>query len=263
MKSFRERFLIGAILLLVTLGVILSRSTGLLFFFVLLLSSLEILELFSCLDPENKGRNRVITLVGNAFFQLFAFLRLQELLVAGSVCFFMFLFILSVVHPYREFEDLFLTLFVVIYISFFSAFALLFPANMPNGLLLVICVSWGTDTIAYLSGYCFGKTPLTTISPKKTREGAIGGLLGAVLLALIFRPLFFTALTARQLVIIAAVGSIASQLGDLFASRLKRKMNIKDFGTLLKAHGGIMDRFDSVQFALPIVWLMVRFVTKY
>ncbi|MBY0584339.1 phosphatidate cytidylyltransferase [Murdochiella sp. Marseille-P8839] len=263
MKSFRERFLVGAILLLVTLGVILSRSTGLLFVFVLLLSSLEILELFSCLDPENKGRNRVITLVGNAFFQLFAFLRLQELLVAGSVCFFMFLFILSVVHPYREFEDLFLTLFVVIYISFFSAFALLFPANMPNGLLLVICVSWGTDTMAYFSGYCFGKTPLTTISPKKTREGAVGGLLGAVLLALLFRPLFFTALSVRQLVVIAAVGSIASQLGDLFASRLKRKMNIKDFGTLLKAHGGIMDRFDSVQFALPIVWLMVRFVTRY
>lgn len=262
MKSFRERFLVGALLLLITLGVILSRSKVLLLFFMLLLSSLEIYELFACLDPDNKGRNRIITLVGNAFFQIFAYLRLPELLVAGSVAFFMFLFVLSVVHPYREFEDLFLTLFVVIYISFFSAFALLFPAKMPNSLLLVICVSWGTDTMAYLSGYCFGKTPLTAISPKKTREGAIGGLLGALALALLFRPLFFSALTVQQLVFITAVGSVCSQLGDLFASRLKRKMNIKDFGTLLKAHGGIMDRFDSVQFALPAVWLMMRFVMK-
>jgi len=67
----------------------------------------------------------------------------------------------------------------------------------------------------------------------------------------------------QQLVFITAVGSVCSQLGDLFASRLKRKMNIKDFGTLLKAHGGIMDRFDSVQFALPTVWLMVRIFTKH
>ncbi len=263
MKTLRERFVIGAILMLITLVVILSRSNELLFVFVLLLSSLEILELFSCLDPENKGRNRLITVIGNAFFQLFAFLRMPELLVAGSVAFFMYLFVLSVVHPYREFEDLFLTLFVVIYNSFFSAFALLFPANMPYGLLLVICVSWGTDTMAYFSGFCFGKTPLTSISPKKTREGAVGGLLGAVALALLFRPLFFTALSIQQLVFIAAVGSLSAQLGDLFASRLKRKMNIKDFGTLLKAHGGIMDRFDSVQFALPTVWLMMRFVTRF
>lgn len=188
---------------------------------------------------------------------------MPELQLAVAVLFFMYLFVLSVVHPYREFEDLFITLFVSIYISFFSSFTLNFPAVKQNYLLLILCVSWGTDTFAYLAGFFFGKTPLTEISPKKTREGAIGGLIGAILLSLLLRPFFYISLSADKVFLIALAGSIAAQVGDLFASRLKRKMNIKDFGTLLKAHGGIMDRFDSVQFALPTVWLMVRIFTKH
>lgn len=61
---------------------------------------------------------------------------------------------------------------------------------------------------------------------------------------------------------ISLLGSISAQLGDLFASRLKRQMNIKDFGTILRAHGGIMDRYDSVQFALPVVWVLF-IIMKY
>ncbi|MFR9280085.1 phosphatidate cytidylyltransferase [Levyella massiliensis] len=263
MKSFKERLLVGAIILSVTLSVILSSSRLLLFLFVLVLSSLEIVELFHCLDPSKTGRNHWIMLIGNALFQFCAYLAVPELQLAVAVLFFMYLFVLSVVHPYREFEDLFITLFVSIYISFFSSFTLNFPAVKQNYLLLILCVSWGTDTFAYLAGFFFGKTPLTEISPKKTREGAIGGLIGAILLSLLLRPFFYISLSADKVFLIALAGSIAAQVGDLFASRLKRKMNIKDFGTLLKAHGGIMDRFDSVQFALPTVWLMVRIFTKH
>ena len=97
MKSFKERLLVGAIILSVTLSVILSSSRLLLFLFVLVLSSLEIVELFHCLDPSKTGRNHWIMLIGNALFQFCAYLAVPELQLAVAVLFFMYLFVLSVV----------------------------------------------------------------------------------------------------------------------------------------------------------------------
>lgn len=130
-------------------------------------------------------------------------------------------------------------------------------------LFLVFIASWVTDTFAYLTGTLIGKHKLIPeVSPKKTVEGAIGGTLSAV----IFFPLFgFIAglvsggeVKANYLVLViyALILAVVAQIGDLLASLIKREYKIKDYGSLLPGHGGIMDRFDSVMSVSVLTMLL-------
>ncbi|MBO6148524.1 MAG: phosphatidate cytidylyltransferase [Lachnospiraceae bacterium] len=125
-----------------------------------------------------------------------------------------------------------------------------------NGLalsILVFACAWGCDTFAYLSGRAFGKHKLAPIlSPKKSVEGAIGGTLGAALLGGILAALFSE--VPWKYALIAGGGAIFSQVGDLFASGIKREKEIKDYGNLIPGHGGILDRFDSCIFVTPVIY---------
>lgn len=119
---------------------------------------------------------------------------------------------------------------------------------------LVFIIAFGTDTFAYLVGTKFGKHKLCPhISPKKSVEGAIGGIVGSIVLSVIY-GIFFEIEPLWSLGIMALVGSIVSQIGDLTASRIKRLVGIKDFGKLMPGHGGALDRFDSIIFAAPFVY---------
>jgi phosphatidate cytidylyltransferase len=121
-------------------------------------------------------------------------------------------------------------------------------------LVLTLIVVWGTDTAAYFAGRFFGKRKLfESVSPKKTWEGAIGGTVGGVLLALLYANHFIEGVNLFDLTIVLIVVSVLSQMGDLIESLLKRGMNVKDSGSLLPGHGGFMDRFDGVIFALPVM----------
>ncbi len=128
---------------------------------------------------------------------------------------------------------------------------------------LIFLCSWGCDTCAYCVGVLFGKHKLAPIlSPKKSIEGAIGGVVGAALLGALYAlavrnylvmenaPLYFA--------VICGAGAVISQFGDLIASGIKRQHGIKDYGNLIPGHGGILDRFDSIIFTAPLVYLMVQ-----
>jgi phosphatidate cytidylyltransferase len=120
--------------------------------------------------------------------------------------------------------------------------------------LLLIFTLWVNDTMAYIVGSWMGKTPLSPISPKKTWEGTVGGLILAVIVMCI--AAFFTEkLSLIHTVIIVILVGIAGTYGDLFQSKLKRLAGVKDSGTLLPGHGGFLDRFDSLLFANMVVWL--------
>ncbi len=126
--------------------------------------------------------------------------------------------------------------------------------------LLSLAVAWLNDTCAYFSGYFFGKRKLCPeISPKKTVEGAIGGVFGDVilccLLALIFAKITGYAINWVNFVIFLPVGAVASIFGDLCASVIKRQLNIKDYGNIMPGHGGVLDRFDSWLFVVPILYM--------
>ena len=122
--------------------------------------------------------------------------------------------------------------------------------------ILVFVISFSTDIFAYLSGKFFGKHKLIPkVSPNKTVEGSVGGTLCCVGICALY--LWIVKLPILQMLPICLFGSLASQLGDLFASSIKRYCGIKDFGKLIPGHGGILDRFDSVIFVSLFVSVFV------
>jgi phosphatidate cytidylyltransferase len=122
--------------------------------------------------------------------------------------------------------------------------------------MLVIVSIWINDTMAYVVGSFIGKTPLSVVSPKKTWEGTIGGaILAVVAVVLLGRAL--TSLSYQTLVIVSVTAAITGTIGDLIESKFKRMAGVKDSGNILPGHGGFFDRFDSLLFAGPCVWLML------
>ena len=167
----------------------------------------------------------------------------------------------------RKLEDAMATITGIFYIVFFSyhiGLLALYGMEAPavkNLVWLVVITAFGTDIMAYFTGYAFGKHKLCPkISPKKTIEGSVGGTLGSIILCGIF-GFFFAKPFLVHCLIIGLLGGIISQFGDLTASVFKRKMGIKDYGNLIPGHGGILDRFDSVLFTGPLVYYYIMAVS--
>jgi len=132
---------------------------------------------------------------------------------------------------------------------------------------LVFLCSWGCDTCAYCVGMLIGKHKMAPkLSPKKSMEGGIGGIIGAIILGAIYAACVNhwgdAGVSILSYAIICGVGAIISQVGDLAASAIKRNHKIKDYGTLIPGHGGVLDRFDSVIFTAPIIYYMAISLMK-
>lgn len=135
-----------------------------------------------------------------------------------------------------------------------------------DGLLLlaIFIFIWVNDTGAYLVGSRWGKRRLApSISPKKSVEGSIGGLLLVLLSAVVLRLLLFPELSWLRILLIATVVAVFGTIGDLFESSLKRQAGVKDSGKLIPGHGGILDRIDSLLLAVPAVYLLLAFLDLY
>jgi phosphatidate cytidylyltransferase len=129
--------------------------------------------------------------------------------------------------------------------------------------LIIIASIWINDTMAYISGSLIGKTPLSLVSPKKTWEGTIGGVvLSAGTIGLLSYYAFHLGALTIYLVVIAFIASVVGTVGDLLESKLKRLANVKDSGSLMPGHGGFLDRFDSLLLAIPMVWVFVYFLLR-
>ena len=122
----------------------------------------------------------------------------------------------------------------------------------------IIFSIWINDTMAYIVGSLIGKTPLSKISPKKTWEGTLGGIILATFVAGVIAWQFD--FNIQKIVIIAGIASVAGTFGDLLESKLKRMAGVKDSGNIMPGHGGFLDRFDSLLLAIPAVWLYVFLV---
>ncbi len=134
-------------------------------------------------------------------------------------------------------------------------------------ILLPLVAAWGSDTFAYFVGVRFGKHKLAPrISPKKTIEGSVGGVIGAVVLMMGAVALFnhHSAIDLPYWVaaLLGACGAVVGQLGDLAFSVIKRQNGIKDYGRIFPGHGGVLDRFDSVIFVAPVVELLLRLLSQ-
>ena len=167
-------------------------------------------------------------------------------------------------------QDISKMFFLTIFICFFLVH-IVFIRRLPFGSFLVWTVFIGsflTDTFAYLSGRFFGRHKLFPhISPKKTVEGSLGGFVGSCLgmlvYGLIIQVFFDLGVDYFKLFCLGFACSAVAQFGDFAASRVKRQDDIKDYGNIMPGHGGVMDRFDSVIFAAPAVYLIVSNVTIF
>ena len=187
--------------------------------------------------------------------------------VVASIMIFMALAVFM--HGKTDHKEIFSVGFMSIYISLFMSYIGLIRTQFGLCAMLVIFVTaWGSDTGAYFAGSFLGKHKLIPhVSPKKTVEGAIGGMIAAMLLCQLL--LFGSTAFGKNIAVLAGtsgfvkigaigiIGSALSQLGDLVASAIKRDCNVKDYGKIFPGHGGFMDRFDSVVFIAPIIYYMI------
>ena len=142
------------------------------------------------------------------------------------------------------------------------SFAIRLHGVAPRFLLFALGITWAADSTAYFVGRAIGKHPLAPhISPKKTWEGSIGSMIGSLAVAYAFS--FWLHFPLVHLLLMAVVGNIAGQMGDLLESAIKRGAGVKDSGTMLPGHGGILDRIDALLVAAPVLWFILLLKDRF
>lgn len=200
-----------------------------------------------------------------AYYAGIVFSDSKEILLMCIVGVFMaIMFVYVMTFPKYRAEQIVAAFFAFMYAPVMLSFVYL-TRTCPNGgymVWMILISSWGCDTCAYVVGKLIGKhKSFPILSPKKSLEGCIGGVAGAALIGGIYGHFFVEGVFPDQTVagiiaFICAVGAVMSMVGDLAASAIKRNHDIKDYGTLIPGHGGIMDRFDSMIVTAPMIYFL-------
>ncbi|MEW4413913.1 phosphatidate cytidylyltransferase [Clostridium sp. AN503] len=264
---FTKRLVSGIILVILAI-IIVGNGGALLYTVTALISLIGLFELYRVMKIEKNLLGAVGYLTAVSYYGLVWFegqgyvtlMAIAALMVLMSLYVFTF--------PKYKTEEVTVAFFGVFYVAVMLSYIYQVRA-MTDGRYLVWLIfisSWGCDTSAYCVGMLFGRHKLAPVlSPKKSIEGAVGGVAGAALIGLLFATLFgarMTEVTNPQAAcaIACAIAAVISQIGDLAASAIKRNHDIKDYGHLIPGHGGILDRFDSVLFTAPAIFFAVSFL---
>ena len=219
-------------------------------------SCIAVKELVNALKNLSYNVPLKFAMVINLFFVINAFSNHQNLFMFCFTSILIAIFVYMIFNKKYRMEDFFALLFVVTYVSIFMSSAI--RINNKIYLYMLYIIAWGSDTFAYLTGSTIGKhkiKSLESISPHKTIEGFIGGIGGAVILNLIYVNYVKLDKNILLVIIFTIIAAFLSETGDLVASFIKRKCKIKDYGNLIPGHGGILDRFDSILFISPCLYL--------
>lgn len=275
MSNFLQRAITGTLFVIVLIGAIVLGGWYMhgLFGLIVLLGLWEFFSLFKSTDI--KPQKMVGTFVGTAIYFL-ALLSwyFGEIMMVPLIGIVLLFFIGSAISELfrkttRPFENISITLIATLYIVL--PFVLLNVYSFEHVLevetliwppLSIFILIWCNDTFAYLTGRLLGKHKLfERISPKKTWEGFIGGLLFAVLAGVLLA--YFLEWSYIKMITYGIVVGAIGTAGDLVESMLKRNVGIKDSGNILPGHGGILDRFDAVLFVVPVVFFLEKFIFVY
>ena len=232
--------------------------------FTILLSALGMYEFYKAL--REKDFNPIAPVGYGLLFLYYLFNNDFETLMFLVILGTFILLMMPVVNLKYTFIDVALTLLGFLYVGIFFSF--IYLVNVKDGgsfyVWLIFIGSWMTDTAAYYAGGLFGKTKLCPkVSPKKTIEGSIGGLIGSMVfcgLLGLFTKQYISTAPLYHFFIIGGLCGIFSQFGDLVASSVKRYVGIKDYSNLIPGHGGILDRFDSILFSGTVVFYYLTFI---
>lgn len=265
---FKTRLLSGIVLVILALLFIITGGY-LLWAVTAVISLIGMFELYQIFHVEKNIAGFIGYVVALVFYGnlLLHFSDDAMLFIMGFLMLLMAAYVFT--YPKYKTEEILAVFFGVFYVAVMLSYV--YQIRMlPRGayiVWLVFLCSWGCDTCAYCVGVLFGKHKMSPkLSPKKSVEGAVGGVVGSMLLTFLYVSVFRDAMvvTTREALLLAAIagaGALISMVGDLTASAIKRNYDIKDYGTLIPGHGGILDRFDSVIFTAPIIYyLAVYFV---
>lgn len=262
-----KRVLSGVVLVAVMLGVFsFSHVPFVLNVFVALISACA---LYEAMVVTKYIESKFLIVISMLFAFGIPFIHLLPEFLHSAVTFSIFVFTVIVFATFLifykvfSFERLAVIFLLSLIIPLFYT-TLVYSRALPYGLynlIFIFIVSWLTDTGGFLFGKLFGRHKMCpVISPKKTVEGAIGGIVSSAAICLCFMyivDIFDPSVSVNYIVacICAVIGSVFAIFGDLSASLIKRNFNVKDFGNVIPGHGGIMDRFDSVLFVAPALYL--------
>lgn len=264
-KSFLERAISGVILVLIALVTIIIGKDVLLAT-VVAISLIGYYELTKVFGLQWKLPGIAGYIATFVYYGLIRFDQEEYLLVffIGFLIVLMGIYVFT--FPKFKADDIMVCYFGIFYVVLMLSY-LYQTRMMKDGLYviwLVFICSWICDTCAYLVGVMFGKHKMAPVlSPKKSIEGGIGGVLGAALFGFLFAVVFKSHISidnAKYIFpVVCAVGGMISQIGDLAASGIKRNHDIKDYSHLIPGHGGILDRFDSVIITAPIIYYLITY----
>ena len=263
---FRTRLVSGIILVAATLVTIIV-SGPLLLVTLMLLSLVGMDELYKAAGVRDTLISPLAVMSGvcAVIYYLLIFLGVDTrfMVPAAAIGFILLMAVYVFTWPRYQCEQVFASAYGIIYVAVMLS-CIYLTRRLPMGeytVWLIFISSWGCDTFAYCVGMLIGKHRMSPkLSPKKSVEGAVGGVIGAALLGSVYA----FAIGGRmpigapvwQYALICAAGALISMVGDLAASAIKRNKGIKDYGTLIPGHGGVLDRFDSVIFTAPIIYLL-------
>lgn len=260
---FKTRLLSGIVLVLIALLTIISGG-DILFTVTLIISLIGLTEIYKIKNIQ-KNLLGITGYVAVICYYMILRTNSKEYMMYFIMAFLIVLMFEYVfTFPKYRTEEVMTAFFGLFYVAIMLSY-IYQTRLLENGAYIVwlifIC-SWGCDTCAYCVGMLIGKHKMAPkLSPKKSIEGGIGGIVGAALLGVIYAYVVGTFTADKQglmagYAIICAVGAMIAQVGDLAASAIKRNHDIKDYGKLIPGHGGILDRFDSVIFTAPVIYFL-------
>ena len=255
---FKTRLISGIVLVIIALATIISGS------WILFFTLIGMRELYKVMKVSDEHVT-VLELVGYLGAVLYYIAMKADFGNYGTmaiiISMILILFVYVFGYPKYHAEQVMAAFFGVVYVAVMLSFIYL-TRSLPDGKFLVWLIflcSWGCDTCAYCVGMLIGKHKMAPVlSPKKSIEGAVGGVAGAALLGVIYAAA--TQGKMAEYALICAVGALISMVGDLAASAIKRNQNIKDYGKLIPGHGGILDRFDSVIITAPVIYYLAKMI---
>lgn len=267
MSMFMKRLISGVVLVILAV-IIVGGGGNLLYTVTIAISLVGMFELYRVMGIENKALGVVGYLAGISYYGLLWFDGQQYVTLMAIAALMLLMTVYVVTFPKYGTEQVTVAFFGIFYLAVMLSY--LYQVRiMSDGKYLVWLIflsSWGCDTCAYCVGMLIGRHKLAPVlSPKKSIEGAVGGVVGAALLGFIYALLFGgkmheVANPQITCALACAIGAIISQMGDLAASAIKRNHSVKDYGHLIPGHGGVLDRFDSMIFTAPAIFFALSFL---
>lgn len=229
---------------------------------ILLESVICVYEYFNAVNLKKSFLKYLGYIVSIAYFLSGIFLKNSQIYLKEIIVVSFLISAIYTVLKYKEveFKDIFISNFAYLYIPFSLSF-ISEMFNMQNGNILYLFLMFtvmGTDSGAYIIGSKIGKNKLTKLSPKKSVEGSLGGIISAILFVFITYCVIKSKFNIYILMLITFILSIISQFGDLLASYIKRHFDKKDYGNILIGHGGMLDRIDSLILTAPIAYILFQ-----